>query len=442
MKKKIYFSALATAIFLILALAGAEIVLRSSESLYRRFYYHVYEPGMFASFDGMPYTLAPDVNDVHVRRGEFSTTVKTNSLGLREDREISIQKPDGVYRIIVLGDSFAFGFGVDRDKSFEAVLEHDLNKDEKLQGKKVEVINMGFASGYSPDSAYVYLKKIAHKFQPDLVLHVFCYSNDIGNVLEHRPYSDYDDNGLPIKIDFKPVLIDPIAHQRIGRVIWENQRYPRFLSDNKVQAAGGHDIFGFLKEMFDFSSRLKSVIEQLIKIERMKRLNNGEILQNFLLLPKEPHSLFDLFVNKYLEPDQPDDELVTGSWKRGWEITKRIYRGMKEYTDKNNVKFAVLLVPPNFLVDYNPVKDFGANETLKIFYKEDDLKEAYDRNKPGTIFGKFFRSANIPFFDPVLEMRKHQKGQLYFKYDAHWNEAGNEIIGHSLGDWLSGENIL
>ncbi len=49
---------------------------------------------------------------------EFDTTIAGNSAGLR-DNEASLERPDR----IVLGDSFAFGWGVERDDTFAQVLE-------------------------------------------------------------------------------------------------------------------------------------------------------------------------------------------------------------------------------------------------------------------------------------------------------------------------------
>ncbi len=49
---------------------------------------------------------------------EFATTLEGNSAGLRDD-EASLESPD----VIVLGDSFAFGWGVERQQTFPQILE-------------------------------------------------------------------------------------------------------------------------------------------------------------------------------------------------------------------------------------------------------------------------------------------------------------------------------
>lgn len=83
-----------------------------------------------------------------------------NSKGLRDD-ETSYEKPDGVFRIVALGDSFTFGSGVPIEKHFSTLLERYF--------KNVEVINMG-VGGYGVDQAYLFLKSEGFRYEPDIVL--------------------------------------------------------------------------------------------------------------------------------------------------------------------------------------------------------------------------------------------------------------------------------
>ena len=55
---------------------------------------------------GLDYELRPNLE-----KFAQNALVRTNSHGMR-DRERSIERPAGVFRIAVLGDSFTFGFGV------------------------------------------------------------------------------------------------------------------------------------------------------------------------------------------------------------------------------------------------------------------------------------------------------------------------------------------
>lgn len=78
-------------------------------------------------------------------RGEAchcGTDVRINSLGFR-DREYSVQKPPGVFRILCLGDSTTFGHWLPVEKTYSKVLEELLNRIWKSSGMRFEVINAG-----------------------------------------------------------------------------------------------------------------------------------------------------------------------------------------------------------------------------------------------------------------------------------------------------------
>lgn len=90
---------------------------------------------------------------------DFKIEYQINSLGLRE-REITEEKPKGVKRILLLGDSFTEGTGVSLEATFGKQLEGLLD---------LEVINAG-VSGYSTLHEYLWLKERGFKLQPDLVI--------------------------------------------------------------------------------------------------------------------------------------------------------------------------------------------------------------------------------------------------------------------------------
>jgi hypothetical protein len=87
--------------------------------------------------------------------------IRTNSAGFRGAREYSLKKPAGVYRIVVLGDSFPFGFGVADSEAFPAVLES--------RDKTLEVINLS-VPGYGVDQMLMAWRTIGAFYGADSVL--------------------------------------------------------------------------------------------------------------------------------------------------------------------------------------------------------------------------------------------------------------------------------
>ncbi len=93
-----------------------------------------------------------------------------NSDSLNERYNYSINKPQGVYRIITLGDSHTFGDYIDTKDNYPEVLEDKLNKDLKCKNiNKFEVINLG-VGGYDLQYAAERFRLRGIKYNPDLVL--------------------------------------------------------------------------------------------------------------------------------------------------------------------------------------------------------------------------------------------------------------------------------
>jgi len=138
-------------------------------------------PGFFvpSKIAGLHYEMRPNFSG-----RVFGCEVKINSQGLRSP-ERPAEKPEGVRRVLVLGDSVAFGHGVEQSAAFPAVLEKLLN--EKDRGTTIEVINAA-VPGYNSEQEYVYLREKGFALRPDVVL-VAAVVNDV------EPAYDVDENG-------------------------------------------------------------------------------------------------------------------------------------------------------------------------------------------------------------------------------------------------------
>lgn len=98
--------------------------------------------------------------------------VITNSAGFR-GREYHVQKEKGSYRIVVIGDSVAFGKFVS-EATLASRLELALNN--FCPKKKFEVLNMG-VEGYNSVQELEMLKVKGLKYNPDLVIVYYCFND-------------------------------------------------------------------------------------------------------------------------------------------------------------------------------------------------------------------------------------------------------------------------
>ncbi len=120
-------------------------------------------------FQDILWELKPGVSSVYKLK-----PFNTNSHGQR-DKEYSLVKPDGVFRVAVIGDSFTMGEGVAAEDTYQALLEERFNAESN--GQTYEFIDFG-VSGYSLPQYIATIKHKAVRFQPDLIFIGFCAAND------------------------------------------------------------------------------------------------------------------------------------------------------------------------------------------------------------------------------------------------------------------------
>ena len=151
-----------------------------------------------------------------------------NSFGLR-DREYTLEKPAGVSRLLVLGDSYAWGYGVQDDEIFTEVME------DRLTDKNWQVVNTG-VSGWGTDQEYLFLTNEGFDYHPDVVLLLFFVFNDpINNInsmqyglskpvfsnldltLANTPVPRPNEGPVPLKSSMHPMEISNAIVTRIAK---------------------------------------------------------------------------------------------------------------------------------------------------------------------------------------------------------------------------------
>jgi hypothetical protein len=113
----------------------------------------IYQP---STSPGLDYELKPDVEAL-----AQGVRVTTNSYGMRDDEPL----PGNRERIVVIGDSFTFGFGVPQEEIFPILLEQKLNSLED----RYDVLNLSVA-GYTIQDEVNILRSKGLTWNPDTVI--------------------------------------------------------------------------------------------------------------------------------------------------------------------------------------------------------------------------------------------------------------------------------
>ncbi|MBI2283828.1 MAG: SGNH/GDSL hydrolase family protein [Bacteroidetes bacterium] len=106
---------------------------------------HLYIPDLF-------------VRIMHENGGYF---LKTNNRGFRSDTDFKIQKGDKIKRVMVFGDSFTAGDGVENSQRYSDLLQANI--------RDIEVLNFGLSHS-GTDQQYLIFKEIAKEMKPDLII--------------------------------------------------------------------------------------------------------------------------------------------------------------------------------------------------------------------------------------------------------------------------------
>lgn len=144
-----------------------------------------YEPA-----EGYGHRLVPNFEGF----GPLNVPIKTNAEGFR-DIEHQQEKTPGTLRVLGLGDSFLFGWGVARSETFLAQLEGRLRR---ATGRPVETINAG-VPGWGLTQYYVYLKNVGVQYRPDVIVLAYFVDDLPGSVEESLPANQQYRTGLQFK---------------------------------------------------------------------------------------------------------------------------------------------------------------------------------------------------------------------------------------------------
>ena len=389
--------------------AIAEIALRAVGYSYPEFYQLDLTRG---------YALRPGVEGWYRKEGE--AYIRVNSDGFR-DREHSIAKPAGTFRIAVLGDSYPEALSVSEAEAFWSVMERKLQECKAFGGKPIEVLNFG-VSGYGTAQQLLTLRERVWKYSPDLVMLTVTTNNDItDNVRELKktdqiPYFVYKDNQLMLDDTFKS------APSFVRRQSFIN-RFGRWLRDNSrvVQAAvAGHHAFKIQLASWRNRSPQEAQPDQ-------KPQSTGEAKQREDQLSRSEELGTDNLI--YLAPGN-------AVWNDAWRVTEGLMVKMRDEVQGAGARFVVVTLSNGPQVLPQPQVREALERRLgitDILYPDKRIATLGERER-----------IRVITLAPELQKTAEESGVFLHGFgsnigNGHWNVAGHQAAGELIAKKLCQE---
>ncbi|NUM54948.1 MAG: hypothetical protein HUU46_14975 [Candidatus Hydrogenedentes bacterium] len=313
-------------------------------------------------------------------------TADTSSQGLR-DRDYGPKQP-GEYRILLIGDSFTYGWGVNEDDMISRRLEAHLNS---AGGSRKFTVMNGGDEGYGPWQERIRLNKIGFLLEPDLVIAQLFPANDVDNSLA--------------KIG---------KHMRAYSTTWqqilENRRH---WGAWQVRA---HE--WFRRHSAVYNQLLVTTGKPALLVETLDAIR-------FLEPSRIPPAKASVDRPFWLEIQLKDwyDEL-----NEGQAILESDVLGMREDCRARGVDFLVYTVP-----DINSVCDFSWEWNMNSV--EDPA--IYERGVDIAITGEFYARENLDYIDLPAAMLAHPDPcELYFGNDGHLTPKGTDFAARTIAAYL------
>lgn len=346
--------------------------------------------------------IYPPNSKQYYQTSEFAFTAHINSLGFR-DREFN-NPTETVTRIVVIGDSFTFGWGVELAQSWTKLLEGNL----RSKGYPLEIANLG-KHGASPNTYADIAEKAVPLLKPDLVVVAVLQGDDLASLSAkfNQPA------GKAERHEEQPHA-DRVSSLKDGLSKAAYRLYPNFLSlvranvlDQSVRTMWteqAHTVVGELTP--EEKSRLDN-LDPHVRDSFYGGEINPALVQMALKFPD--------FFSEDFDNGKPEVRALVSEMAGHLARIKAVananysrvvvisvpYRIYASPRDSENIRRLGVYLPPEVTVSTS------ADEAIKAACKQ----------------------AGLDFFEVTGSFRaKAYESSLFFELDGHFNEAGNRVF--------------
>ncbi|TAN44932.1 MAG: hypothetical protein EPN22_04705 [Nitrospirae bacterium] len=306
-----------------------------------------------------------------------------NNQGLRMQKDTAYEKPAGIRRILLIGDSFFWGYGVNDKEVISEVLQNKF-------GKGVEALN-GSVTGYGTDQELLWLTEEGLKYKPDIV------------VLGFFPYNDIEEIAASIIYGYPK----PFFNLEGGRLMLKNVPVPDTRETRRKGFEEPTTLWGRLKKFLRHNTHIYPFAAS--------RLNSNKTLRQFFI---------DTGIAEEYTWDLPGVAFYKLSDKeKAMDLSDALLLELRKVSEGAGAKFLLVFIPRKESL----AKSSGDNVTRGVREWNDNARR----------YLKDFTSEHkLAFIDllPVLRSYNERGVALYHvkDYDNHWNAEGHRIAAEEI----------
>ena len=358
--------------------------------------------------------LNPPNTEVHVRSdGEYDTHIRYSSQGFR-DSELSPEKAPSEKRILVVGDNFVVGYGVEREEAFPALLT------SRFDG--AHFINAGKPGTHIESYMNMVLK---HGVDYDLDGVLVCvYMSDIWQTIPNPAY--------------RPSLTPP--YFGLHRVLYH--LYPRLYTQFAIarhRSITDEVVAGGAKGMLAASRR--RVGEE--RYQEWRSRVPDVLFEDALTQHRGEHAM-GILTQGLNDPTYYTDtfNLDTAESRAKWRNAEAMLSFLVEESRRRQIRIGVVYVPdslhydPRFFEDDCPMSASGVELDRAWLRSETNLQVELRRWANGS---------DVPYLDLTEAYRAAMvdaEGPLNYLKDTHWTPGGHVVAADAIGSWLEQTGFL
>jgi hypothetical protein len=349
-----------------------------------------------------PGLVFPPHYRVSYRTPEFSFTAETNGIGIR-DREVNPQGKDR-FRVLAIGDSYTYGWGVDLPAAWPKVLERLLTE----KGRPTEVLNLG-CPGTSVDAYAVIAERAVPVLQPDAIVVAILQGDDLKQLdLEPTTGKLFKFNGVADG----PSSFGGMMATVVPKVVELASRRPRTVTAQQIQAVWQGNTRDMQRQFDKEESRRFAALDDEIK----GMMIAGEINPWDVYFAVKQPDYFEFT----LHPERPDV-------RRAIDRMAANLGNIKDAAAANAKVVAVPVPAACYTCDK------GLESRRRVGYRLDD--SVLQSAAPDDAIRQACKQAGVRFLSVTSQFRAEaKKGDLYFAYDGHFNPEGHSVFANLIAE--------